>query len=121
MSVLRQSLQLTEPRRLAVYAVNGHSHDRRASLKSAKSAMRSHPSTIGRAGSLNSNFALRTVPSNETPHVALASETIRTLGGLNLPGELAVKRILKRVTYVIAALYFLADAAFVAIAKPISD
>src|SRR5205807_6855215 len=51
----------------------------------------------------------------------MASETIRTLGGLNLPGELAVKRILKRVTYVIAALYFLADAAFVAIAKPISD
>src|SRR5437868_15015038 len=51
----------------------------------------------------------------------MASETIRTLGGLNLPGELAVKRILKPVTYVIAALYFLADAAFVAIAKPISD
>src|SRR4051812_14191579 len=53
--------------------------------------------------------------------VVLASETIRTLGGLNLPGELAVKRILKPVTYVIAALYFLVDAAFMAIAKPISD
>jgi len=32
-----------------------------------------------------------------------------------------VKRILKPATYVIAALYFLVDAAFVAIAKPISD
>jgi len=51
----------------------------------------------------------------------MASETIRTLGGLNLPGELAVKRILKPVTYALAALYFLADAAFMAIAKPISD
>jgi hypothetical protein len=55
------------------------------------------------------------------PRFALASETIRTLGGLNLPGELAVKRILKPVTYVLAALYFLVDAAFMAIAKPISD
>src|SRR6266542_3401712 len=53
--------------------------------------------------------------------VVLASETIRTLGGLHLPGECAGKRILKPVTYVIAALYFLVDAAFVAIAKPISD
>jgi len=53
--------------------------------------------------------------------VALASETFRTLRGLNLPGELAVKRILKPVTYVLAALYFLVDAAFMAIAKPISD
>ena len=35
--------------------------------------------------------------------------------------ELAVKRILKPVTYALAALYFLADAAFMAIAKPISD
>src|SRR5437588_7759798 len=51
----------------------------------------------------------------------MASETIRTLGGLSLPGELAVKRILKPVTYALAALYFLADAAFMAIAKPISD
>jgi hypothetical protein len=34
---------------------------------------------------------------------------------------LAVKRILKPVTYVLAALYFLVDAAFMAIAKPISD
>ena len=32
-----------------------------------------------------------------------------------------MKRILKLVTYVLAALYFLADAAFMAIAKPISD
>jgi len=32
-----------------------------------------------------------------------------------------VKRILKPVTYTLAALYFLADAAFIAIAKPISD
>ena len=32
-----------------------------------------------------------------------------------------MKRILKPVTYVLAALYFLADAAFMAIAKPISD
>ena len=32
-----------------------------------------------------------------------------------------MKRILKPVTYVIAALYFLVDAAFMAIAKPISD
>ena len=52
---------------------------------------------------------------------ALASETIPTLRGLILPGELAVKRILKPVTYVLAALYFLVDAAFMAIAKPISD
>src|SRR5437667_8588896 len=51
----------------------------------------------------------------------MASETIRSLGGLNLPGELAVKRILKPVTYVLAVLYFLVDAAFMAIAKPISD
>src|SRR3981189_2454569 len=51
----------------------------------------------------------------------MASEPIRTLGGLILPGELAVKRILKPVTYALAALYFLADAAFMAIAKPISD
>ena len=32
-----------------------------------------------------------------------------------------MKRILKPVTYALAALYFLADAAFMAIAKPISD
>jgi hypothetical protein len=32
-----------------------------------------------------------------------------------------MKRILKSVTYVLAALYFVADAAFMAIAKPISD
>jgi hypothetical protein len=40
---------------------------------------------------------------------------------LELPGELAVKRILKPVTYVLAALYFLADAAFLGVAKPISN
>ena len=40
---------------------------------------------------------------------------------LDLLGELAVKRILKPVTYVLAALYFLVDAAFMAIARPISD
>jgi hypothetical protein len=34
--------------------------------------------------------------------------------------SVAVKRILKPVTYALAALYFLADAAFIAIAKPIS-
>src|SRR3954462_12075431 len=55
------------------------------------------------------------------PSFARASETIRTLVGLNLPGELAVKRILKPVTYVLVALYFLVDAAFMAVAKPISD
>ncbi len=32
-----------------------------------------------------------------------------------------MKRILKPLTYVVAALYFLVDAAFMAIAKPISD
>ena len=32
-----------------------------------------------------------------------------------------MKRILKPVTYILAALYFLVDAAFMAIAKPISD
>ena len=32
-----------------------------------------------------------------------------------------MKRILKPVTYALAAMYFLADAAFMAIAKPISD
>jgi hypothetical protein len=42
-------------------------------------------------------------------------------GNLDLLGELAVKRILKPVTYVLATLYFLADAAFMAIAKPLSD
>src|SRR6202041_456780 len=41
--------------------------------------------------------------------------------GLDLPGELAVKRILKPVTYILAALYFLAGAVFMAITKPISD
>jgi hypothetical protein len=43
------------------------------------------------------------------------------LSGFELPGESAVKRILKPVTYVLAVLYFLVDAAFMAIAKPISD
>jgi hypothetical protein len=55
------------------------------------------------------------------PRVTLAGETIRTLGALDLPGELAVKRFLKPVIYVLAALYFLVDATFMAIAKPISD
>ena len=32
-----------------------------------------------------------------------------------------MKRILKPITYVLAALYFLVDAAFMAVAKPISD
>ena len=32
-----------------------------------------------------------------------------------------MKRFLKLITYVLAAVYFLADAAFIAIAKPISD
>jgi hypothetical protein len=32
-----------------------------------------------------------------------------------------VKRILKPVTYVLAILYFLVDAAFIAVAKPVSD
>jgi hypothetical protein len=51
----------------------------------------------------------------------VAGETFSNSRGLDLPGELAVKRILKPVTYVLAALYFLVDAAFMAIAKPISD
>jgi len=38
-----------------------------------------------------------------------------------LSGELVVKRILKPVTYVLAALYFLADAAFLGVARPISN
>ena len=54
-------------------------------------------------------------------HVALADETFRTLGVWIWTGELALKRILKPVTYILAALYFLVDAAFMAIAKPISD
>jgi hypothetical protein len=41
--------------------------------------------------------------------------------GLDLLGELVVKRILRPATYALAALYFLADAAFMTIAKPISD
>jgi hypothetical protein len=40
---------------------------------------------------------------------------------LDLTGVLAVKQTLKPVTYALAALYFLADAAFMAIAKPISE
>jgi hypothetical protein len=39
---------------------------------------------------------------------------------LNVPGEQAVKRIFKPFTYVVATLYFLVDAAFMAIVKPIS-
>jgi hypothetical protein len=55
------------------------------------------------------------------PRVALPGETFRTLGVWIWTGELALKRILKPVTYILAALYFLVDAAFMAIAKPISD
>ena len=40
-------------------------------------------------------------------------------GRLNVTGQLAVKRLLKPITYVLATLYFLVDAAFMA--KPISD
>lgn len=47
--------------------LSGHRHNNPACPFGAKSAMRSHPSANGRAGSLNSNFALRAVPSNETP------------------------------------------------------
>jgi hypothetical protein len=43
------------------------------------------------------------------------------LPGFGFAWRVAVKRILKPVTYALAALYFLADAAFMAIAKPISD
>jgi hypothetical protein len=38
-----------------------------------------------------------------------------------VPGDLAVKRIWKPVTYVLATMYFLVDAAFMAVAKSISD
>jgi hypothetical protein len=53
------------------------------------------------------------------PRVALAG--LSNSRGLDLLGELTVKRILKPVTYILAELYFLADAVFMAIAKPISD
>jgi hypothetical protein len=43
------------------------------------------------------------------------------LSGFGFARRVAVKRILKPVTYALAALYFLADAAFMAMAKPISD
>jgi hypothetical protein len=41
--------------------------------------------------------------------------------GLWFCGETPVNRILKAITYVLAAVYFLVDAAFLAVAKPISD
>jgi hypothetical protein len=50
----------------------------------------------------------------------VAGETFRTLGVWTCL-ESCVKRILRPVTFGLAALYFLADAAFMAIAKPISD
>jgi hypothetical protein len=43
------------------------------------------------------------------------------LSGFDMPGELAMKRILQPTIYVLATLYFLVDAAFMAIAKPISN
>jgi hypothetical protein len=41
--------------------------------------------------------------------------------GFAFAGSMAVKRILRPIIYGLAALYFLADAAFMTIAKPISD
>jgi hypothetical protein len=55
------------------------------------------------------------------PRVALAGGNLSNSPGFKFAGELAVKRILKPVTYALAILYFLADADFMAIAKPISD
>ena len=43
------------------------------------------------------------------------------LSGFALTGRMVVKRILKPVIYGLAALYFLADAAFMIIAKPVSN
>jgi hypothetical protein len=42
------------------------------------------------------------------------------LSGFGFARRIGVKRILKPVTFVLAALYFLAGAALMAIAKPIS-
>jgi hypothetical protein len=41
--------------------------------------------------------------------------------GIWFPGGKLVNRILKPVTYVLAAVYFLVDAVFMSVAKPISD
>src|SRR5436305_5890251 len=49
------------------------------------------------------------------------SATIPALGLWFTEETHRVKRILKPVTYVLAALYFLVDAAFIALAKPISN
>jgi hypothetical protein len=43
------------------------------------------------------------------------------LSGFGFARRIGVKRILKPVTYVLAALYFLADAAFLGVAKPIPN
>ena len=61
--------------------LSGHRHNNPACPFGAKSAMRSHPSANGRAGSLNSNFALRAVPSNETPRVAWQVKPFAVSGG----------------------------------------
>src|SRR5581483_5414070 len=39
---------------------------------------------------------------------------------LSVHGRVSVKRILKPITYVLAAIYFLVDAVFMAVARPIS-
>jgi hypothetical protein len=41
--------------------------------------------------------------------------------GLWFSGEAHVNRVLKPVTYVLAVVYFLVDAAFIAVAKPVSN
>jgi hypothetical protein len=41
--------------------------------------------------------------------------------GFGFPGETPVNRILRPVTYVLAAVYFLVDAAFMGVAKPVSN
>jgi hypothetical protein len=41
--------------------------------------------------------------------------------GIWFPGGTFVNRILKPVTYVLAAVYFLVDAVFMSVAKPISN
>lgn len=53
----------------------------------------------------------------------MSQEVMKPDGGflLSLPGRVPVKRILKPVTYVLAAIYFLVDAIVMTIAKPISD
>jgi hypothetical protein len=41
--------------------------------------------------------------------------------GFGFPGETSMKRILRPVSYVLAAVYFLVDAAFMSVAKPVSN